>query len=1145
MRSIYIICVFVFMQSMTFAQSPNGGSVLTDPATYIPKIYPSAPETFKFSNYGNTPVGLFTGAPNITIPLMTYTNSDISIPLSLSYSSNGIHVDDTNGSVGLGWSFISGGVINETVRGLPDRSKSSTEPRPNIDSLGLWTPKVVEYLNDIQLGGIDGEPDLYTANFCGNSMKFVFDENDRPIIFSQKDFHIKRQQDSFIITKEDGTEYYFETKEKVTNRNIAAGSGGEMRESYAWYLTKIKSGIGHEVYIEYFNRSYSTIVSQSQTLAFTPAGIIQYQYDDNGFGQCIQKLFILSAQNGMSSILSTNQHVQGKQIKRIYNNVDSNEINFSYNEIVDNDVSSIKAIKQSVEGQLVKDLRFEYDSTQNGRIFLKSIINALDSSSYKFDYINKENVPERLSLSRDIWGLYNEKQNMVLVPQIFHHNDINSVIYEGANQEFNDKTGLYGLLNKIQYPTGGNSEIFYEPHKKNDIEIIPGPRGNVFLNASADFNKPSTTETVTIISKKDEFLKFNAYASYNLGGSCNDPGSHLAQAFLTISKSDGQKLDIFVYSPTMNTYMYAPSMTDKTVRLFEESEFTEFYVYLKKDEQVTFTLTALRCSASTVTFDYATGYDTEYETLKPFGGFRVFKTIDEPLGSEPIIRHYQYMDGDNSSVRLTRMPYFLQNQTTRSYCNNFYGTWVDLNFISLTSSNVNQLVSSNPNIFYSVVTEKIEGKGEIVHHYNINTDYWGKTLIGQDIATAPWTNFGWDNGNEIKTEYFAENGKLLKSISYNYVQDEDRNKYIDGIVFRKNFILKVLRDVVMKCTYENINKSHTQYYCLAQHSHVWYTWSETCHGTGHIDSWVTFRSYCYGHQVGDQVIVPNVFENFDFVQYKNISHFSYLQSQKTTDYFDGLKTEEEIRYFYGNKRHTQPTIIKTTFPDLSIQETAYQYAHEKNNQYLINKNMIGIPLETIVTKKLDSMAINGKVISRLQTLFPISQSEANAKTSGLALPFEKLSKNLETGVMEQQISYDKYDNRGNLLQYTLKPDANGVGISTVIIWGYNQTQPIAKIEGARLSEIDTGMITTIVNASDYGTNYSEADLIMALDTFRAGLPGYQVTTYTYKPLVGVTTITPPSGIREYYHYDSANRLERVEDVNHNILKKYEYHYKTP
>ncbi|MDQ0477483.1 hypothetical protein [Chryseobacterium sp. MDT2-18] len=57
------------------------------------------------------------------------------------------------------------------------------------------------------------------------------------------------------------------------------------------------------------------------------------------------------------------------------------------------------------------------------------------------------------------------------------------------------------------------------------------------------------------------------------------------------------------------------------------------------------------------------------------------------------------------------------------------------------------------------------------------------------------------------------------------------------------------------------------------------------------------------------------------------------------------------------------------------------------------------------------------------------------------------------------------------------------------------------------------------------------------------LSGFQITTYTYDPLIGVRSITPPSGLREYYFYDAANRLKEVRDSNGNVLKEYQYHYK--
>jgi len=52
-----------------------------------------------------------------------------------------------------------------------------------------------------------------------------------------------------------------------------------------------------------------------------------------------------------------------------------------------------------------------------------------------------------------------------------------------------------------------------------------------------------------------------------------------------------------------------------------------------------------------------------------------------------------------------------------------------------------------------------------------------------------------------------------------------------------------------------------------------------------------------------------------------------------------------------------------------------------------------------------------------------------------------------------------------------------------------------------------------------------------------------VTTYTYIPLVGVSTITDPKGDKITYTYDAFNRLQSVKDKDGNILTENEYRYK--
>jgi len=52
-----------------------------------------------------------------------------------------------------------------------------------------------------------------------------------------------------------------------------------------------------------------------------------------------------------------------------------------------------------------------------------------------------------------------------------------------------------------------------------------------------------------------------------------------------------------------------------------------------------------------------------------------------------------------------------------------------------------------------------------------------------------------------------------------------------------------------------------------------------------------------------------------------------------------------------------------------------------------------------------------------------------------------------------------------------------------------------------------------------------------------------VTTYTYDPLIGVTSVTDPRGYTMYYEYDEFQRLEFVKDEDGNIYSENQYNYK--
>lgn len=143
------------------------------------------------------------------------------------------------------------------------------------------------------------------------------------------------------------------------------------------------------------------------------------------------------------------------------------------------------------------------------------------------------------------------------------------------------------------------------------------------------------------------------------------------------------------------------------------------------------------------------------------------------------------------------------------------------------------------------------------------------------------------------------------------------------------------------------------------------------------------------------------------------------------------------------------------------------------------------------------------------------KTDYTAVKGNLFLPANKQS-SVGGNPLKEVMSYDKYDDKGNILQTT------GVdGVKTAYKWSEDGLYLLAEVLNVTYEEIKNIPVSNLRNR----------------------FPNAQITTYTYKPLVGVTSITDPRGITTYYEYDSFGRLEFIKDNQQNIIEKYEYHYK--
>jgi YD repeat-containing protein len=185
---------------------------------------------------------------------------------------------------------------------------------------------------------------------------------------------------------------------------------------------------------------------------------------------------------------------------------------------------------------------------------------------------------------------------------------------------------------------------------------------------------------------------------------------------------------------------------------------------------------------------------------------------------------------------------------------------------------------------------------------------------------------------------------------------------------------------------------------------------------------------------------------------------------------------------------------------------------------------------------------------------------------------------------KERLSYDLYDGSGNPLLIS----SNGL-IKTSYKWGYSNKYPIAVCKNADPDEFlhedfeGNGMLASNYSStihtgngsysgsidlsvyfpSNYhsksyrlsyfrydGTKWNYQEFVYTgqtisgtLDDIRIYPKDAQLTTYTYKPLVGMTSSTDPSGRTTYYEYDSFQRLMNVKDQDGNIVKHTDYRYK--
>src|SRR5690606_32756779 len=555
------------------------------PQENLPRYVPASPSAAELGRYGQIPVGMFTGSLQYSVPLLEIGYHDFKMPISLSYSSNGINVDKYASAVGMEWSLNAVWVITRIL--MDEADEGNRTPLPNYT---FGSSEMNTFLHGVTTTeGYDTQPDIFAFNVNGYSGKFYFDTNWAPRLIEPSPVRIEKlanyenetnySNPDFKITTPDGIQYWFggsSGSEYSFSRTDDLGGGGfsppTIISKVAWYLSKIQIPNGSLIDLYYTNHTFNYNSGISQKVSgklISGVSYVQATYKApivNKSYTSVSNISSIEWENGSVEFYYSTRY-SGVSLKKL----DSLKL-FDYND---------KLIKGYAMDYLVTGSNDTYDNegaeTGSKRLFLEKVT-TLDSQSqagpaYTFEYNDPYNLPPRLSFSRDLWGYFNGAQNDDLVSSDlsfysvaeysdtpFIYTDIQYIFSNvGGDRGANGTYGMKGLLKKVTYPTLGSSEFVYEPHSYyGDVRTY----GNSIQEATSVQTGPDDFETftnsVTITDAVEEDVDLYLYVDEVVSASSgceagSNPPQWINATFQVIDVTNtGSTFPIDIYSNPQN-----------------------------------------------------------------------------------------------------------------------------------------------------------------------------------------------------------------------------------------------------------------------------------------------------------------------------------------------------------------------------------------------------------------------------------------------------------------------------------------------------------------------------------------------------------------------------------------------------------------
>jgi len=1053
--------------------------------------YPTSPNAYALDKVGKLPMDLFNGKANINLPIYTIELGDLSFPIGLSYNTGGIKQNEIASSVGLGWALSMPNSVSKSIFDKDDDLSTlffkdinqATLTLTNIDPTNAVQQDNLDLLNT---GTNDLKPDLYSYNLPGLSGSFIVNNN-MGYTIPHEDIKIEKSGLNFKITDTGGTMYWLSPQNFVVSKSPGVTSQFSQN---LMLIDSIRTAGGKSLKFQYLKiQKYREKTKYEKKYIITtednyvPPGYSNFPYLNPN------PPMVENIENNTENLITKIIFPEG-EVNFFYSGDDNLSTTASsvYRKDLNSDTGGL-ALKRIV----VKD--------KSGKTIRKV---ALNYAYFEPTGSNPTYEGYRLKLLEKVDELNNTKH-------VFTYNEEKILPARNANSD-----DLWGYFNNNTTSTSNLPS-----------EVAPGYGYGRGRGVNPDFTPLGVLTSIKYPTGavKKLYYENNLYSSSftetehhvdTLGiigtDGMVDPDPHIVTQTFTINPSY-QDVKIQYHSTCTNS-SNPPQLPENgvftTCKGIAESGSSTMNFHLNGDpkpfnntgQPITLKITRLgECDCGISLF-------REYnETTTGFrdnmaGGLRVKQIEDIDQNNVSNVFYYDYNNSGTLKKKFSYYkPYFRIAEPMGGGMGPGEGEgepvspedYVRRITEVQTSGNAYTSYNSSNIVTYSEVTER-NGLGEVVSTFTDDKSGNGIYMSGNEAYTA------WQYGLPLKTIY-KKGSDTLRKETFHYEFNPLKNT-------KAGFIMGNPDEIAFGMDLY-----------LAKY-----------HATHGINPDLTTYA----------------------VEYYPVSIYGAKiekKQSKTTEYFQNNKVIETVTdYAYSDTDINKPINLKnstTTFSDGTTQQTSYQYAHDKGNQLMIDKNMIDIPLESQVTQTSGNIT---KTLSKTETVYPSSLPHSVA--GNLVLPLSERSYDLlNLTKVNTEVTYDRYDNKGNILQYTTKD-----GIPVSVVWGYNKTLPIFKIEGIAYSQIE-GIISSYVNDSDGDAldPTREQGLILSYERFRKEpiLKDKMVTTYTHDPLIGVTNITSPTGIRETYIYDNANRLNevRVREKKDSVeyvskkVKELNYNYK--